>query len=847
MNLVYLDATVPELTPNEINRAVNRMKIIDIQKLMELEHTVELRELARSSEDFDVQTAAAVITDFVEKFTTVVVSRVKREKPHESVETLNAKRTARRIERRLKTERDAARREQLKVDWLIEVEKWRNGRARDDAAAVAEARESYYEAIRNKNLFKAWRIARRNTAGKGGGIRDKVTSFIKAEQWEEHFSRLFSNPGGQNGPLQAPRSGKTVDALDKPFSGEEVAQALESKKTHRALGPDGFNIDHLRILRYDEVTCAALANFMNLCFQTAEVPGEWSHAFLFILYKGCGPKDDANNFRGITLKSQLLKLFESMLCARLRKWAESEKLLPAEQIAYRPGHNGTDHLFSLTLLREHFSSANTRLHAGFIDLRKAFPSVNRQRLLNKLCQLGVSDAFLEVLTRLYSSDSFSILLDGQPSNRSFRVSNGVHEGSPLSPLLFIIFIAGLTKHLQARLDGDGAILLADGTRLYCLLYADDVLLVSLTNTGLQKLVEETCRFFHDLGLTVNPNKSDIIIFLRGRTHAPVTSYDIAGLQKEAISEAKYLGVIFQQNGSWREQMTATIARCRMARGRCRVICSSLGFVRPRPLIQVFDTFVSAIYRYSLGTWGVLVGDLSKIDNLFCDFIKQLYRLPVATCRRSILMQFARRCASCDAKYLAAVQLARGLCNIDSLWARILATTWSNGKEWLGNVRAHLRSMGIEEVVTQTPALFLSDRRKYEADFNAWCHEHHLSVTNGSSTDYFRWQRPFGFYPAVFETPINRARSLLTLLLSCWKWSYDIRNCPDYCSLCDCDLNSEHIMFRCETTRGIRNRFEVRTGREFTLDALQENELSKEITDACHEIIETIRERFASNS
>ncbi len=843
MNLVYLDAEVPDLTPNAVNQAMNRMRVVDMQKLMELEHTPSLKDLAHSADGFDAQSAANAIAEFVEKFTTVIVTKVKKERPIESVETLDAKRTARRIERRLKTERDAARREQLRVDWLVAVENWRRGRERDENETVAEARENYYEAIRNKNLYKAWRIARRNTAGKGGGIRDKVTSFISSEQWEDHFSRLFSDPNGQNVSLQAPRAGKTVSLLDTPFTGEEVARALETKKTHRALGPDGFSIDHLRILRYDETTCAALANFMTLCFRTAEIPNEWSHAFLFILYKGSGPKDDANNFRGITLKSQLLKLFESMLCARLRKWAEMQKILPPEQIAYRPGHNGSDHLYSLTLLREHFNSPNSRLHAGFVDLRKAFPSVNRQRLLDELSRLGVSDPFLRVLTRLYSGDSFSILLDGRPSSRIFEVSNGVHEGSPLSPLLFIIFIAGLTRHLNENHNGDGVIRLADGTRLLCLLYADDVLLVALTSSGLQKLVEESCRFFQTMGLTVNPTKSDIVIFLRGRPQLQQPSFDIAGLQKEAITEAKYLGVVFQHNGSWKEQMAVTLSRCRMARGRCRVICSSLGFAKPRPLIQVYDTFVSAIYRYSLGTWGILVGDLSKIDNLFCDFVKQQYKLPVSTCRKSILMQFARRCASCDARYLAAVQLARGLCNPSSVWARVLATAWGNGREWLGRVRAHLQLLGIENVVMQTPACFLSDRRKYETDFSIWCHEHHLSVANGSSADYFRQGRPFGFYPAVFDVPASRARSMLTLLLSCWKWTADLRNCPDYCSVCDCEMNSEHVMFGCINTREIRRRFEVRTGRQFVLETFQDENLVTEIANACNEIVDNIRARF----
>jgi hypothetical protein len=52
-----------------------------------------------------------------------------------------------------------------------------------------------------------------------------------------------------------------------------------------------------------------------------------------------------------------------------------------------------------------------------------------------------------MLTRLYTGDSFSILLDGVSSARTFQVNAGVHEGSPLSPLLFILFIAQLAEFL----------------------------------------------------------------------------------------------------------------------------------------------------------------------------------------------------------------------------------------------------------------------------------------------------------------------------------------------------------------------------------------------------------------
>jgi hypothetical protein len=167
-----------------------------------------------------------------------------------------------------------------------------------------------------------------------------------------------------------------------------------------------------------------------------------------------------------------------------------------------------------------------------------------------------------MLTRLYTGDSFSILLDGVSSARTFQVNAGVHEGSPLLPLLFILFIAQLAEFLRTHAAAHGYRINASDIVL-CLLFADDVLLVSPTRDGLQELNRLTCRFFDTLGLVVNPDKSDIVIFSPGHRFG-VTDFDMAGLTKEDIREAKYLGLIFSHNGQWKAQVESTLTRCRMA-------------------------------------------------------------------------------------------------------------------------------------------------------------------------------------------------------------------------------------------------------------------------------------------
>jgi hypothetical protein len=519
-------------------------------------------------------------------------------------------------------------------------------------------------------------------------------------------------------------------------------------------------------------------------------------------------------------------------------WAEVKNLLPDEQIAYRPGRNTTDHLYSLTLLRE-LSTANGRpLHSGFIDLKKAFPSVDRQRLLNKLSEYGVSEKFLCILTRLYSNDTFSILLDGRASERIYRVHTGVHEGSPLSPLLFILFIAGLIKHLESRGVNRHGVQLTNGRLLCCILYADDVLLVAQSPEGLQLLIDETCVFFSDMGMTVNPDKSDIVVF--GARSGYARTFDIAGAPKNLRDEAKYLGVIFQRGGNWKCQQDATVTRCRMARGRSEIICKTLGIQKVEQMVQVFDMFVSSVARYSLGAWGPTAGNLRRIDDVFVDFIKRQYHLPPRTSRSDILMNFGRRCSSCDSKFLAAVQVARGLVNSDSVWGNVLHSVWNRGDiPWVRAVKTHLKQMGLLADLLNSLTNFLGERKEIGLAFTRFCFERHLNITNGRSSDYFRVNRPFGIFPVVFNSPVFKVRSLLTLLLSCWRWAYDARNYPQYCQQCDSLVNSHHLLFHCVKTQHLRERFLARTGTCFSFESLQSTEYEDDILDLCNDLVKTV--------
>jgi hypothetical protein len=259
---------------------------------------------------------------------------------------------------------------------------------------------------------------------------------------------------------------------------------------------------------------------------------------------------------------------------------------------------------------------------------------------------------------------------------------------------------------------------------------------------------------------------------------------------------------------------------------------------------MFDVFLSSIYRYSLGTWGVTAGSLNKIDDLFCDYIRRQFRLPPKTCRRVILMQFGRRCARCDARFLATVQLARGFVNQSSVWGRVLRTVWSRTDlPWVREMRNQLTAMDLEILFFEHPAQFLSERRKWGIEFSRYCHREHLLFTNGRSSDMFRLGRPFGMFPAVYDLPIEQSRVLLAFVLSCWRWTFNLRCVPEYCGECDCMNNSWHLMYTCTVTRDPRCEFCDRTGHEFSESVLRNEAFNGDIFRCLRAMIRAIRGKY----
>ena len=119
------------------------------------------------------------------------------------------------------------------------------------------------------------------------------------------------------------------------------------------------------------------------------------------------------------------------------------------------------------------------MYTCFVDLEKAFDSVWRKSLLHKIRKLGIAGKMFDIIKSIYEKTTYSIIINGKLFPKSSSTKS-IKQGDTLSTLLFYIYLNDLPEYLSK--DPNDPVII-DNTELSSLMFADDLVLVSTTNTG----------------------------------------------------------------------------------------------------------------------------------------------------------------------------------------------------------------------------------------------------------------------------------------------------------------------------------------------------------------------------
>ena len=197
----------------------------------------------------------------------------------------------------------------------------------------------------------------------------------------------------------------------------------------KATGPDDLPIEAVKILAKQDIGYVVEA--MNQVLQQ----GIWRKSRMVPIYKGKGDILECTNYRGIKLMCHSMKLWERLIEARLRQITS----IGNTQYGFRPGKSTTEPIFILRILQEKYREMNKELHVVFVDLEKAYDRVPRDLIWWCLRKKGVPEGYITIIQDMYN-DCETLVSTRAGDTEYFRVGVGLHQGSALSPLLFILIM-----------------------------------------------------------------------------------------------------------------------------------------------------------------------------------------------------------------------------------------------------------------------------------------------------------------------------------------------------------------------------------------------------------------------
>ena len=170
-------------------------------------------------------------------------------------------------------------------------------------------------------------------------------------------------------------------------------------------GTDNISNDMLKVILALDVGFDFVLRLMNLCWSEQVLPTEWHVARIVAIYKQKGDSSLPENHRPIALLQTLLKLFTALIDRRLRRL---DSRIWHMQHGFRAGHSIDDANFLLLRLIEKCITYKIPMHVLFLDWKKCYDRIHRDRLLDALRRFGLPPKYIQIILIIYTDLIFFV-------------------------------------------------------------------------------------------------------------------------------------------------------------------------------------------------------------------------------------------------------------------------------------------------------------------------------------------------------------------------------------------------------------------------------------------------------
>ena len=384
---------------------------------------------------------------------------------------------------------------------------------------------------------------------------------------------------------------------------EFTFHAVDTVTIHRALckmkksfgfGSDGIASNFLKIAY--PVISNSICDIFNFSIFSGSFPDSWKIARVAPIFKG-GQRDDRSNYRPISVLPVVSRLFEKLIYDQLYHYLDKNRYLVSHQSGFRSLHSVVTCLLKAT--NDWYLDIDRGKYTAmiFIDLKKAFDTVDHQILLDKMQFYGITGLAHKWFSSYLDHRRQYCKVNGTASSIE-NIDVGVPQGSCLGPLLFLLYINDLPFALK---------------KAKATMYADDTAISYSSDRR------------EELDLVINAELSYIEKWLQGnklslnivKTQAMVIgsrpklsklksdlgtlpSFEIGGLDIDLVNKTKYLGVMIDNCLSWDSQIRAVNQKVSRAIGLLKY---ARNFVETDTMANLYRSIIEPHLSYCCSVWG----------------------------------------------------------------------------------------------------------------------------------------------------------------------------------------------------------------------------------------------------